>query len=175
MRRFGLCHAGRAGARPYRVLGYAAPVARERDPTALWAVARRPRGSATLPRFGVCHAGRAGARPCSALGCAAPVARERDPTALWVVPRRSRGSATLPRFGVCHAGRAGARPYQRRLIKSAIRGLFARSQPMRFRIALQTVSSTLTRAYRLQLDSTIVQGAYGVLVRNNISSTASRY
>jgi len=46
---------------------------------------------------------------------------------------------------------------------------------MRLRIALQTVSSTFTRAYRLQLDSTIVQGAYGVLVRCNISSTASRY
>ena len=45
----------------------------------------------------------------------------------------------------------------------------------RWRIASQTVSSTLTRAYRLQLDSTIVHGAYGVVVRCNISSTASRY
>jgi hypothetical protein len=45
----------------------------------------------------------------------------------------------------------------------------------RWRIASQTVSSTLTRAYRLQFDSTIVHGAYGVVVRCNISSTASRY
>ena len=49
------------------------------------------------------------------------------------------------------------------------------THPSRCRIASQMVSSTLTRAYHLQFDSTIVQGAYGVLVRNNISSTASRY
>ena len=47
--------------------------------------------------------------------------------------------------------------------------------PRRWWIASQTVSSTLTRAYHLQFDSTIVHGAYGVVVRCNISSTASRY
>jgi Rieske [2Fe-2S] domain len=45
----------------------------------------------------------------------------------------------------------------------------------RWRIASQTISRTLARAYRLQFDSTIVHGAYGVVVRCNISSTASRY
>jgi hypothetical protein len=49
------------------------------------------------------------------------------------------------------------------------------AHPRRLRITSQTVSSTLTRAYRLQLDSTIVHGACGVVVRCNISSTASRY
>ena len=35
----------------------------------------------------------------------------------------------------------------------------------RFRIAVQTVSNTLMRAWSLQLDSTTVHGANGVLVR----------
>ena len=50
-----------------------------------------------------------------------------------------------------------------------------RAHSKRCRIASQTVSRTLARAYRLQFDSTIVHGAYGVVVRCNISSTASRY
>ena len=56
---------------------------------------------------------------------------------------------------------------------SSITNIKAHSR--RWRIASQTVSSTLARAYRLQFDSTIVHGAYGVVVRCNISSTASRY
>ena len=43
------------------------------------------------------------------------------------------------------------------------------SASRRLRIASQTVSNTLTRAYHLQLDSTIVHGACGVVVRCNIS------
>src|SRR5262249_13704159 len=58
------------------------------------------------------------------------------------------------------------------MVGTLIEGLDCRR---RLRITSQTVSSTLTRAYRLQLDSTIVHGAYGVVVRCNISSTASRY
>ena len=56
---------------------------------------------------------------------------------------------------------------------SSITNLKAHSR--RWRIASQTTSRTLTRAYRLQFDSTIVHGAYGMVVRCNISSTASRY
>src|SRR5260221_8744118 len=72
----------------------------------------------------------------------------------------------------------------RGMIKGQLRWrLFARGMSItnlkahsrRWRIASQTVSNTLTRAYRLQFDSTIVHGACGVEVRCNISSTASRY
>jgi hypothetical protein len=41
----------------------------------------------------------------------------------------------------------------------------SRHPPSRVRMASQAVSRTFTLAYRLQLDSTSVQGAYGVVVR----------